>query len=44
LQLGAEIYGHAGWEADLEALSLLLQTLQTAGLKQVYLDLSHPGI
>lgn len=44
LQLGAEIYGHGGWEADLEALSLLLQTLQTAGLKQVYLDLSHAGI
>jgi ATP phosphoribosyltransferase regulatory subunit len=44
LQLGAEIYGHAGWEADLEALALLLQTLQTAGLKQVYLDLSHAGI
>ena len=44
LQLGAEIYGHAGWEADLEALSLLLQTLQTAGLMQVYLDLSHAGI
>jgi len=44
LQLGAEIYGHAGWEADLEALSLLLQTLRTAGLKQVYLDLSHAGI
>jgi ATP phosphoribosyltransferase regulatory subunit len=44
LQLGAEIYGHAGWEADLEALTLLLQTLQTAGLKQAYLDLSHAGI
>ena len=44
LQLGAEIYGHAGWEADLEALTLLLQTLQTAGLSQVYLDLSHAGI
>lgn len=44
LQLGAEIYGHSGWEADLEALTLLLQTLQTAGLKQVYLDLSHAGI
>jgi ATP phosphoribosyltransferase regulatory subunit len=44
LQLGAEIYGHAGWEADLEALSLLLQTLQTAGLTKAYLDLSHAGI
>lgn len=44
LQLGAEIYGHAGWEADFEALSLLLQTLEAAGLKHVYLDLSHAGI
>ena len=44
LQIGAEIYGHAGWEADLEALSLLLQTLNKAGLKKVYLDLSHAGV
>jgi len=44
LQIGAEIYGHAGWEADHEALSLLLQTLNKAGLKKVYLDLSHAGV
>lgn len=44
LQLGAEIYGHAGWEADLEALSLLLQTLKSAGIEKVYLDLSHAGV
>ena len=44
LQLGAEIYGCASWEADFEALTLLLQTLSVAGLNQVYLDLSHAGV
>ncbi len=44
LQLGAEIYGCATWEADLEAITLLLKTLSVAGLKKVYLDLSHAGI
>jgi ATP phosphoribosyltransferase regulatory subunit len=44
LQLGAEIYGCATWEADLEAITLLLKTLSVAGLEQVYLDLSHAGI
>jgi ATP phosphoribosyltransferase regulatory subunit len=44
LQLGAEIYGHAGWEADLEAIRLLLQTLTQAGITKVYLDLSHAGV
>ena len=44
LQLGAEIYGCATWEADLEAITLLLKTLSLAGLEKVYLDLSHAGI
>ena len=44
LQLGAEIYGCATWEADLEAMTLLLKTLSVAGLERVYLDLSHAGI
>ena len=44
LQLGAEIYGCATWEADIEAISLLLKTLGLAGLSKVYLDLSHAGI
>lgn len=44
LQLGAEIYGCANWEADFEAITLLLKTLEIAGLKKVYLDLSHAGI
>ena len=44
LQLGAEIYGCATWEADLEAITLLLKTLSIAGMEKVYLDLSHAGI
>ena len=44
LQLGAEIYGCATWEADFEAITLLLKTLSIAGLDKVYLDLSHAGI
>lgn len=44
LQLGAEIYGCATWEADFEAISLLLKTLNLAGLNKVYLDLSHAGV
>ena len=44
LQLGAEIYGCATWEADFEAVSLLLQTIRMAGLNKVYLDLSHAGV
>jgi len=44
LQLGAEIYGCASWEADFEAMTLLLKTLSIAGLDKIYLDLSHAGI
>jgi ATP phosphoribosyltransferase regulatory subunit len=44
LQLGAEIYGCATWEADFEAITLLLKTLSIAGVEKVYLDLSHAGI
>jgi len=44
LQLGAEIYGCASWEADFEAMTSLLKTLSIAGLDKIYLDLSHAGI
>lgn len=44
LQIGAELYGHAGLEADIEIQSLALQSLQLAGLSEVTLDLSHAGI
>ena len=44
LQLGAEIYGCATWDADFEAITLLLKTLSIALVDKVYLDLSHAGI
>ncbi|MBU3651058.1 MAG: ATP phosphoribosyltransferase regulatory subunit [Limnohabitans sp.] len=44
LQFGAEIYGHAGLEADAEVLQLALQTLAALGLNSAILDLSHAGI
>ena len=44
LQFGAEIYGHAGLEADAEVLQLALQTLTALGLNSAILDLSHAGI
>ncbi len=43
-QIGAEIYGHAGIESDIEILRLILLTLRTAGIGTCYLDLGHVGI
>lgn len=44
LQVGAELYGHAGVESDIEILRLMVGTLQQAGLKKLHLDLGHVGI
>lgn len=44
LQFGAEIYGHAGLEADLEVQDLALDCLQGAGLAAVTLDLGDARI
>lgn len=43
-QIGAEIYGHAGLEADLEVQQLTLDTLALIGLTDVRLDLCHAGV
>lgn len=43
-QIGAEMFGHASLEADLEIQELLLHCLRLAGLKQVRLDLCHAGV
>jgi len=40
LQLGAEIYGHAGLEADLEVMELAQACLSAAGLRQLTLDMA----
>jgi len=44
LQVGAELYGHAGIESDLEVLRLMVETLRQVGIDQPYLDLGHVGI
>ncbi len=44
LQLGAELYGHAGLEADAEVIRLLADSLQLAGIKASRVDLSHVGL
>ncbi|MDH5517556.1 MAG: ATP phosphoribosyltransferase regulatory subunit [Gammaproteobacteria bacterium] len=44
IQVGAELYGHAGVESDAEVIELMLRTLSMAGLDKVYLDLGHVGI
>jgi ATP phosphoribosyltransferase regulatory subunit len=44
LQIGAEIYGHAGLEADAEIQELALASLSLAGFDEVRLDLCHVGV
>ena len=44
LQLGAEIYGHAGLEADLEIQDLALDCLRVAGVQGQLLDLADARI
>ena len=44
LQFGAELYGHAGLEADLEIMDLALQCLGVAGLGSVVIDLADARI
>lgn len=44
LQIGAEIFGYPGIEADAEIQSLALASLKAAGISGVCLDLSHVGV
>ncbi|MCF8199427.1 MAG: ATP phosphoribosyltransferase regulatory subunit [Sulfuritalea sp.] len=44
LQIGAEIYGHAGLEADIEAIRLLSTALGLCGITTSRIDLGHVGI
>ena len=44
LQFGAEIYGHAGLEADLEVQDLALDGLRAAGVSGLVLDLADARI
>jgi ATP phosphoribosyltransferase regulatory subunit len=44
LQLGAEIYGHAGIEADIEVLRLLAEIMRLAGVPAARIDVGHVGL
>ncbi|WP_016855440.1 ATP phosphoribosyltransferase regulatory subunit [Halomonas smyrnensis] len=44
VQVGLELFGHAGLEADLEVLRLALTSLQVAGAGEIHLALGHIGI
>ena len=44
IQVGCEIYGHAGLEADAEIQELALAAVALAGFHEVRLDLCHVGI
>ena len=44
IQAGVEFYGEAGMSADIEVVSLLLESLILAGLPALHIDLGHVGI
>lgn len=45
IQLGAEIYGHAGPESDMESMQLMVELLKISGLQcPLSLDIGHVGI
>ena len=45
IQLGAEIYGHAGPESDMESMQLMVELLRISGLQGLLsLDIGHVGI
>ena len=44
MQLGAELFGHAGVESDIEIQRLMVKTLQAAGIKALQIDFNHVGI
>jgi ATP phosphoribosyltransferase regulatory subunit len=44
LQMGAELYGHAGIESDVEVISLMTEVLTAAGVQSLHVDLGHVGI
>ena len=44
IQLGAELFGYAGIEADLEIIRLLDAALATAGIAGSHIDIGHVGV
>lgn len=44
LQIGAELYGHAGVDGDIEIQHLMLKALDIAGIEGMHLDIGHVGL
>ena len=44
VQIGAELYGHTGWESDCEVVCLMLEALAMSGVGPVHLAMGHVGI
>ena len=44
LQVGAELYGHAGVESDVEILNLMLKTFEVTGVNEVFLDIGNVDV
>lgn len=44
LQIGAEIYGHAGIESDREIQALAMQALRASGIREPRIDIGHVAI
>src|SRR5262249_51369627 len=44
MQVGAELYGHAGRDADAEVQALAVHSLRRADVKKIFVDLAHTGI
>ena len=44
IRIGAEMYGHAGVECDIELICLMYATLKTAAIEKISVVLGHVGI
>ena len=44
IQIGAEIYGHAGVQSDLEIQRLLARSLEIAGVRGARIDIGHVAV
>lgn len=44
IQAGAELYGHAGLEADIEIIRLMADSLMATGLSSFRIDFGHVGV
>lgn len=44
IQVGAELFGHAGIESDVEIHRLMVKSLKAVGIQSLLVDFSHVGI